>query len=334
MRRVWIRALQVLWAGAVAGGVLELFLRLTVPWQPGYYDVRRDPGHTVRYAYGEYKTDPWGFADDRPAPGDRRRRVAWIGDSVLYGVGCPQDRRLTERLEAADPAVVHLNLGSPGFSGDPPSELDTALNLAGKLGASRAVWLFNLNDVMPPKGREPDGWRLRRLPFQSRLSASYLWSSLDATVMAFQVRWFQIVPLENQPERNAPDFQTTADRVRAAVGRFERARIPLRVVIVPYEMQISAEAEAFYADAGVAWEDGFVGGSAQRALIERLEGIDVVDALPAFVGPDRRREDNALGEYFVATGGGRLDWNHLNPAGHARLADWLVSSGWQARLFE
>lgn len=334
MRKVWVRGLQAGWAVGVAGIFLEIYLRLTVPWAPGYYDVRRDPGHTVRYPYGEYKTDPWGFADDRPAPEDRRRRVAWIGDSVLYGVGCPQDQRVTERLEAADAGVVHLNLGSPGFSGDPQSEWETALNLAGKLGARRAVWLFNLNDVMPPKGKDPDGWRLRRLPLQQWASSSYLWSSIDASSLALQVRWFEVVPLENQPHLNGPYFQATAERVRAAVGRFERAGIPLRVVVLPYEMQISAEAEAFYRGAGVQWEAGFVEGSAQRALIERLDGVDVVDALPAFVGPDRRREDNALGAFFVAKGGGRLDWNHLNPAGHARLADWLVASGWEARLFE
>lgn len=328
------RVVQGAWAVGLAAVALEVGLRLTAPWEPGFYDIRRDPGHTVFYPYGAYKIDPWGFADERPQPGDNRPRVAWIGDSVLYGVGCLQDRRVTERLEAADPTVNHLNLGSPGFSGEPASEWETALNLGWRLGARRAVWLFNLNDVLPPKGRPPDGPRLRRLPKPELGSWSYLWSAADASFTALQVRWLKIVPIEQQPEKNAPYFEETALRVREAAAAFERAGMPLRLVIVPYEMQVSAEAEAYYRSAGVQWEDGFLEGSAQRALIARLDGIDVVDATPAFVGPDRRREDNALGELFVAKAGGRLDWNHLTAEGHRRLADWLVASGWEARLFQ
>lgn len=329
-RQVMIRIIQGAWAFLAAVALLEIGLRATAGWEPGYYDIRRDPGMTVRYPYGEYKLDPWGFPDDRPQPNDARARVAWIGDSALYGVGCPQDQRFTEQLERLDPGTNHLNLGFPGFSGEPASEWETALKLAIRLGATRAVWAFNLNDVLPPKDRPTDGWRIARLPGGAWFSGTWVWTAADASLASVQVRAFGSHPIENFPKENALWFEVTANRVREVAAAFGRASIPLRVVILPYEMQVSPKAAAYYAAHGVTWEDGFLDGTAQAKLIELLPTLDVTDARAAFAGAD----DPGPGVWYVADGGGRLDWNHLTAAGHARVARWLVDSGWEGQLYQ
>jgi hypothetical protein len=58
---------------------------------------------------------------------------------------------------------------------------------------------------------------------------------------------------------------------------------------------------------------------------ERLDPeIQVVDAYPAFVNGAQQREDNGLGEFFIARAGGAVDWDHPNRAGHLAIAKFLV----------
>jgi hypothetical protein len=65
-----------------------------------------------------------------------------------------------------------------------------------------------------------------------------------------------------------------------------------------------------------------------------LEHVPHLDAAEAFVpagldsaGVAAARDRNALGEFFVYDRGDKLDWNHLNRAGHARLGEFLYASG-------
>lgn len=312
------RILLLGWALAAAAGAGELGLRLTVPWRPGYYDAPRDPGPEVQHPYGIYTYDPLGFADLAPAPGDPRPVVAWVGDSVLYGLGCPQEGRVTEVLERLHPGVNQVNLGTPGFSPDDPARWGRMLDVAAQIGAQRSVWLVNLNDVPAPPGARP---RWRRLPSPWLRRNSYLWSALDHSWVAVQASGSDTPAVELHPHRFTERFDRAAEAIREVTGRFGARGLPMRLVILPYEMQVSAEAARDYAASGVRWEPGFLEGSAQAALIARLPGLDVVDARPAF-------DEAPRGAYFVAGAGGQADWNHLTAAGHARLAGWLVSSGW------
>lgn len=322
--RILRLAALTLWAVASAAVVLEIGLRASVSWHPGYYVVRDRSGgqeQRIRYPFGEIRMSAEGIADDLPK-GDRPV-VAWMGDSVLYGLGCGSGHRVTELLEAADPTTEQLNLGVPGFSAR-PDEWRQALNRAIRHGAREAVWLLNLNDVVPDPGEDVDGPKLWLLPHPEILDRSYLFTAFDESFKTLQMRSRGVRQTEAAPRANARVFDETAARIRKIQAAYRDAGAPLTVLVLPYEMQISAEAEAYYRDAGVSWEDGFVEGSAQRALAERVDGI--VDLRPAFLGA-RRREDIRLGELFVATEGGRLDWDHLNRAGHRAVADWLVQAG-------
>jgi nitrous oxide reductase accessory protein NosL len=104
--------------------------------------------------------------------------------------------------------------------------------------------------------------------------------------------------------------------VRAQGTRFE-------VVLLPYEMQISEAAARRYAELGIHWEPGFETGSAQAELAGCLDGIPVHDARAAFAATPAARARIGVGELFVYDLGDKLDWNHPNRAGHARLAAFL-----------
>ena len=99
-------------------------------------------------------------------------------------------------------------------------------------------------------------------------------------------------------------------------------------MILPYEMQISREAELRYAELGVQWEDGFIGGETQQRIITALDpSLRSYDAYEAFVdrgAVDETRNRNGLGEHFVYNKGDKLDWNHPNRSGHRAIANWLI----------
>ncbi len=323
--RTAARAVGVaLWAVGCAAVVLELGLRLTVSWTPGYYTVARQSGgaeQRFEYAFGDITVNSQGIADDLPR-GDRPV-VAWIGDSVLYGIGCGQGARVTELLEARHPADEHLNLGVAGFAA-----LDTewrkALAQAQRYHARSAVWLFNLNDVIPDANHPLPGPRPWTLPKPPLLQASYLWTAFDASFASWQIRKHGVVLTEAWPGRRAVAFADTANRIRKIRAEFLAVGIPMTVMVLPLEMQVSAPAAAFYQRQGVVWEDGFLDGSPQAAL---AAAGPLIDLRPAFLA-HQRREDIPLGRYYVATEGGRLDWNHLNRDGHAAVAAWLTETGW------
>jgi lysophospholipase L1-like esterase len=93
-------------------------------------------------------------------------------------------------------------------------------------------------------------------------------------------------------------------------------------------MQISREAELRYAELGVQWGDGFIGGETQRRIIAALDpDLRSYDAYEAFVDRGalkKARSGNGLGEYFVYNKGDKLDWNHPNRSGHRAIAEWLI----------
>jgi hypothetical protein len=166
-------------------------------------------------------------------------------------------------------------------------------------------------------------------------SRSYLYNFLRLRVKnllvlrGFEASGFQAVELE--PGRHGDVFDLTATRVNEAARLLQEAGVRFCVLILPYEMQISSQAESVYRKIGVRWEDGFVEGSPQRAITRRLsQGIEWLDARAAFLDPDdpeTGRAANELGRYFVHDRGDKIDWNHPTRAGHRRIAELVLERG-------
>jgi hypothetical protein len=326
---------------------LELGLRLVVSYSPSYYAAHRDPhpGLVVPYEYGAIRYNSDRFADDEFSTVKSRPRVGYVGDSVCFGIGAGHGHRVTELLEISDPEVEHMNFCESGWwLGE--REIGKVASLAHRYELDAVVYFMNLNDVHP--GRTPELLEAReKYRFVRRLrnwadalrGRSYLYTHLRAALKNRLVRRGYRddgqVAYEFYPDQFHVVFLATAVRVQRLADLLAHQGVGFGVVLLPYEMQISQEAELRYRELGIQWGPRFLERGPQRLVARLLPGIPVLDAYEAFVAPtdvEASRSRNALGEFFVYDRGDRVDWNHLNRAGHRRLAEHLHRTGFLARV--
>jgi hypothetical protein len=258
---------------------------------------------------------------------------------VTYGVGAGYGYRVSELLEQAYPQYEHMNVGGIGLSIS-DGEIRWATDVAARYGMEKAIYLLNLNDIVPTaaaSGQELT-WLVRVRNFGLEhfdwlRGRSYLYTALRNRVKtaleADGYGFHGYFAYELFPEAHAEVVRETAQRIDRFARALRERGVELSVVILPYEMQISRQAEQTYAGKGVHWEAGFLAGSTQRILREAIDpGIPVFDAYDAFVDaadPDGSRARNGVGQYFVYDKGDKLDWNHPNRAGHRAIADYLIA---------
>ena len=321
--------------------VAEIGLRIAVNYNPGYYSSVEATDTELHYAYGTIKINRDGFPDadfDLSKP----LRVGYFGDSVTYGVGAGYGYRVSEYLESAYPDFEHLNLGGIGLS---VSEADiwNSANKAKRYGLTHAIYLFNLNDILPDATFEP-----QKEPSRSQKARRFILNYLDGlrgrsylytylrtqakTALTRQgVGFHGYTAYELNPRENAEVLGETAARINRLGETLGGLGVDFHIVILPYEMQISAEAERTYASHGIRWEDGFIERGTQDVIEEFFDpNFPVWDAYFAFVPQDGTnttdaREENAVGEFFVYDKGDTLDWNHPNREGHRKIAMYLAA---------
>lgn len=335
----------VLFAGCAL--LAEVFLRLYVPYNPGYYMAVKGTAREVEYPYGIIKINRDGFPDidfDLSRP----RQVGYFGDSVTYGVGAGYGYRFSDLLREAYPDFDHLNLGGIGLSVSQDT-IDRSLELADRYGLDTAVYFLNLNDIVPDATVAPQlenavveeaPWTRRALVWLSAHTdwlrgKSYLYTALRTFVKnqleARGVGFHGYEAFELEPESHRAVVLETAARVVDFHDRLAEHGAELIVVLLPYEMQISDEATRVYQAHGIHWEPGFLEGSTQRLLSDALTPhLRVIDLMPAFVDsgrPAKSRAENGVGEYYVYNRGDKLDWNHPNREGHRRIAEYLERVG-------
>jgi hypothetical protein len=131
------------------------------------------------------------------------------------------------------------------------------------------------------------------------------------------------VAAELFPEQNRALVLETADRITRIGNTLNKQGIQFCVLILPYEMQISRDAAHTYRDLGIDWEDGFETGSTQKILKQGLKGIALYDGMNAFSDVTDTAQ---TGEFFVYNKGDKIDFNHPNRAGHARLTAGMIAS--------
>lgn len=319
----------------------EIFLRVYIPYNPGYYMRIETNDGELRYPWGTVPVNSAGFPDEEFVPGDKPR-VGYFGDSVNFGVGAGYGSRVSEYLERAYPGYSHWNFGGVG-DGILEEEVQTNLKLAREHGLSKAILLFNLNDIMADfrRSEKPQGGGVRiardfvRRNLDWLRGRSYVYSLVRTTIKNFLVvRGMEATgfyAVERFPEESREILEQTATRLNKMAVLFGEAGVELLVVLLPYEMQVSNEAAEAYAELKIDWEDGFLEGSTQRMMREFVDdGVVMYDAYYAFVDPAAAAQSkarNGLGQYYVFDKGDKLDWNHPNAEGHELIARFLVEAG-------
>lgn len=325
---------------ALLAGIAEIALRLWVPYNPGYYVVLEEkPGH-YEYPFGLLLRNSKSFPDDEFDLATTKPRIGYFGDSVTRGVGAGHGYRIQDVLEKLQPDVEHWTF-EVAVNGIDEKTHPRIVSIAEEYDLDEVVYLFNLNDLLPTKqaGGGETGSTFRalrqRFKFLDRLRGkSYLYSALRFRFAELMLSlgyghtgW---KAAELFPAQHADIVRQTAERVAALASDLAARGRGFRVVLLPYEMQISDEAARTYAAAGVAWEDGFLARSTQEAFRAALPtSVETVDAYWAFVDPAHEAESrgaNGVGEYFVYNRGDKLDWNHPNREGCAKIAAYLAEA--------
>jgi lysophospholipase L1-like esterase len=317
--------------------VLEILVRVFITYNPGFYTAVKVKGRDLEYAYGVIKVNSEGFPDEEWDL-SKTLRVGYFGDSVTYGVGAGYGYRFSEILEESYPEYEHMNIAGIGLTIS-ENEIQWASELAQRLGMQKVFYFFNLNDIVPDAvaaGEQTSSltslraWLLLNLDWLR--GRSYLYTFVRTRLKTFysvRGRGFHgYTAYEFFPRRHEQILGQTAERIHRFQEALANRGIELIVVILPYEMQISREAELRYAELGVQWEGGFIDGETQQRIIAALDPeLRSYDAYEAFVdrgAVEETRRRNGLGEYFVYNKGDKLDWNHPNRSGHRAIAEWLT----------
>jgi lysophospholipase L1-like esterase len=316
----------------------EVFLRWYLPLDPGYYTAFEERPGVYRYPFGFLKYNSAGFPDDEFDLATTRPRVGYFGDSVTRGVGVGYGYRISDLLESAYPAYEHWTFGTVREGVDERGA-KKILDLAKTYDLDIVVYLLNLNDILPSRRFARSGeasWIARAKEKLEWLDAlrgrSYLYS-----VIRTQVRLFLATrgygyqgwkAAELFPTANARAIRETAERIIDLAEELERRGVAFVTILLPYEMQVSAEAAQKYSEIGVRWDVGFLEGLTQQMLIDQFTGrVRYFDARLAFAGggvASLPSPEHGLGQYFVYNRGDAIDWNHPNREGDRRIATWLA----------
>lgn len=310
----------------------ELGLRLFGNVNIHYYTGYTQPGWH-EYPYGRIPINSFGAPDEEFVMRPGERRIGYFGDSITYGVGAGYGYRMPDLLRKAYPDYRHWVVAEVGAV---PTLKDISPNIK-KFGLGAVTYIMNLNDILPgseiSKGEEPGNTTFitrAKSGFMGDIDQvlrgrSYLYTYIRLGIKnALQRAGYEAhgqVAYELQATKYRAVVEETSHRIVSLGKAVEAQGVNFCVLMIPYEMQVSADAARQYSSLGFSWEPGFLAGNTQQMVgkILNAEGINLFDARGAFSGVDLR-----VGDAFVYNKGDKVDWNHPNRRGHALIANWLI----------
>ena len=317
--------------------LLEIGVRMLVSFSPPYYSSYPNSNiRLIRYPYGDIPINDAGFPDSEISPTKIKKRIAYVGDSVCYGVGAGYGYRISELLENALPEFEHINMAVGLDTGMSYENTTKVVTWAENYEIDKVIYLFNLNDLLPSAQLQSNqvtflGAIKSRLDFLR--GRSYLYTYIVYKLVgSYLVNKFNLTHTGHIPNDFFPSetsLNDTIERIVALHVSLKKQNVDLAVLLLPYEMHISQQAERVYKNAGLTWDEAFITRSTQHRIQSALSSAFVtsIDAYTAFIGPDAvasSRDQINVGEYYVYNLGDRLDWNHPNRLGHAAIAQMLM----------
>lgn len=309
---------------------MEIALRVFVQADPSFYVAFSDPepGVDIQFPYGFIRFNHDGYSDDEFETVKARPRVGYFGDSVCHGVGAGHGYRVSEVMEEHYPQFEHMNF--TGGLNNNALELNAKVrDWMERFDLDVLVYMMTLDDVKPHgvklminRAQGP----LRDLLEKLR-GRCYVYTYLRQVAKAILVGVAE-KSYSRYPEEEIEAYQQTAQRINEMHEYVSGQGGKLILLILPYEMQVSKDAENTYRDLGIEWEgENFINRGPQRQLIKYVDGPIIVDAYYAFVDPDHVERDRAkykVGECFVYNLGEKLDWTHPDRDGHRMIGDYLA----------
>ncbi len=309
----------------------EVYLRFTIPYDIAYYTAIKKKG-VYSYPYGDITINSEGFPDKEFNLNGTKPRIGYLGDSIIMGIGAGDDYRFSDLLEKNYPAYDHWTFALMG-NGLNEKHLYKTVD---KYGLQTVVYGLNLNDFLPMTGYNGEPIAGDNQSFSEKIiqtgvfiahnsfdwfrGKSYLYTSLRTGVKNLLTMagygHTGLKSIEFFPSKNGAIIRELAFRIGAVSQKLHEQGVTFCLVIFPYEMQISEQAAKTYSNLGISWEEGFTRGLTQEIFLQNLSIPYVYDGRNAFEESDL---DTAAGTYFVYNRGDKVDFNHPNREGHARL---------------
>jgi lysophospholipase L1-like esterase len=266
-----------------------------------------------------------------------------VGDSVAFGYGVELEDTFSKVLErelTREGAGRHEVMTFGGAGGNTYAQRKVIADNVSLYEPDVVVLAFNLNDILPKKSKKSVGVesspkkavlrsvsRFRRKLDSAFRSRSHLYYSVrersKVVLRRFGIASPAMVPLpafDMEKNHAVSAWRDTSEALLEIANELKKRHVPLLLVILPVDMQMSFEVAAMYRKRfGFKFADSLVDGLPQRIIREfaRRNKIACVDLLPVF----RRHTGKNL---FFRVHGDLVDWNHPNRTGHEIIGEELA----------
>jgi hypothetical protein len=313
--------------------ILEIFCRFYVDFNSGYYSSSKKNLNNalITHPYGKIPVNKYGFFDEEFRLKEDKQVIAYFGDSVTYGVGAGYPYRFTEYLDEINSKFEHINLsGGLGVSLSNWSLEFEKFLLENNI--NRVVYVMNLNDIAPLSNpllkNSDDKQNIKNLNFIKKIikpldsilrGNSELYTYLRFLLKkqfvkaGYEASGYESIELFS--ENNQKNIITVSNKIDKWLDNTQKKGFKSCVVVLPYEMQISKDAERFYRSINIKFEKNFVNFSTQKLIKKNLKNKERF----FIINKDGFREKK-VGHYFVFNKGDKIDFNHPNREGHFIIA--------------
>ncbi len=337
MRILKILSINLIFLAITFSGI-EFLFRLLFNFNSNFYglDSRTKPGLVNVHPYGEIPINSGNYYDNEWEETKTKKRFAYFGDSVVYGVGAGYPFRITEYLDQFNNEVEHVNIsGGLGANFLGLGSANKISKLLEVIKVDKLVYVMNLNDIGPLAYQNSDK-KVEDLFAMSNLakfmqSISFIdkkfrGNSVFYTFFRLKIKNFLVTKLglnasgfkaiELEPLRFSTDIKKSARNLAFISNDLLAKRINFCILILPYEMQISKDAARTYRQLGIYFEDEFLEYKTQQIFIDEFQKFSNIDIYK--LGQNFPQEN--VGTFFVFNKGDKIDFNHPNRLGHKFLS--------------
>jgi len=313
--------------------LLEFFCRIFVDFDEGYYtSIKKEKSDKfINHPYGKIPINKHGFFDEEFNFENKKEVIAYFGDSVTYGVGAGYPYRFTEYLDTMDSKFQHINIsGGLGISLKNWNEQYEMFLINNNI--QRIVYMMNMNDIAPlsynpveEKSSDINPKNIKYIkktikPIDDLLrgrSTFYTYLRFliknELIKLGYEASGFESIELF--PKKNEKNLIVASKKIDQWLNITKKKGFKSCVVILPYEMQISQDAEDYYKSINIKFEKNFVNFSTQKLIKKYLKNSDYF-----FIIDKAGFEEKNIGHYFVFDKGDKIDFNHPNREGHLSIA--------------
>lgn len=312
---------------------LEIICRILIDFDSGYYSSSKINKNKsfITHPYGKIPINEYGFFDEKFNFDKNKEVIAYFGDSVTYGVGAGYPYRFTEYLDNINSEFEHINLsGGIGTSLNEWNFENEKFLL--KNNIRRIVYVMNLNDIAPLSQQivrnDKNLKNLKDISFIKNLirpldnifrGKSELYTFARFVVKkqivkaGYEASGYESIELFSK--KNSKHIVNASKKIDEWLEKTKKKGFNSCVVILPYEMQISKNAENYYRSINIKFEKSFVNFSTQNLI-----RISLRNHRKLFIIDDNAFEEKKIGHYYVFDKGDKIDFNHPNREGHLVIA--------------